>query len=311
MDSPVWCAPISRAVVFGGTHGNEMAGVCLAKHWMKNPSEIQRQTFTTECCIANPLAVERCVRYIDQDLNRCFSMEILRSPAAPSDSYELKRARDIFHKYGSGDSAVDFALDLHNTTANMGVTYLLCRNNDLFSVHLVNYLQSKSGDLPLPFHCSLTDVPEKDLVYLHRIAKRSLCLEIGPQPHGVIRADILSAMREIVNHVLDFIDLFNQGKEFPGFEMDNYTFFSRVDFPRDSKGEVEAVIHSELQDKDFAPLKPGDPIFKTLDGKDILYEGEKILYPMFINEAAYYEKKVAFVLTEKVRCTFPALKLMH
>ncbi|XP_018416963.1 PREDICTED: N-acyl-aromatic-L-amino acid amidohydrolase (carboxylate-forming)-like [Nanorana parkeri] len=311
MSSFVQYAPISRVVVFGGTHGNEMSGVTLAKHWLKDSSEIQRQTFTAESCIANPQAVKNCVRFLDQDLNRCFSKEILSSPGSEGDPYEVKRAREINEQYGPGVSSYGFAFDLHNTTSNMGATLLRCSKDDLFSLHLANYLQSNTGNQSMPCYNFLIDIPVEDNAYLQHITKHALCLELGPQPQGVIRLDMLSRMRELVNQALDFIDLFNQGKEFPSFETDIYKFVSRVDFPRDSTGEISAIIHAELQDKDYVPLKPGDPIFKTLNGKDLYYEGERILYPTFINEAAYYEKKVAFILTEKVKWKVPALKVQQ
>lgn len=38
-------------------------------------------------------------------------------------------------------------------------------------------------------------------------------LEVGPQPQGVLRSNIFEAMRVILKHALDFIDLFNEGKE--------------------------------------------------------------------------------------------------
>jgi N-acyl-aromatic-L-amino acid amidohydrolase len=61
------------------------------------------------------------------------------------------------------------------------------------------------------------------------------------------------------------------------------------------------------QDHDFEPLRPGEPIFKLFSGEDVLYEGDSIVYPVFINEAAYYEKHVAFLKSEKIRVTVPAL----
>lgn len=56
------------------------------------------------------------------------------------------------------------------------------------------------------------------------------------------------------------------------------------------------------------PLKPGDPIFQTFYGEDILYDDDDPAYPVFINEAAYYEKKVAFVKTRKSTVALPALQ---
>ncbi|XP_044142037.1 N-acyl-aromatic-L-amino acid amidohydrolase (carboxylate-forming)-like [Bufo gargarizans] len=309
MSSPIHSSPVSRVVIFGGTHGNEMSGVTLVKHWLGNPSELQRKTFMAEVCLANPLAVEKCVRYIDRDLNRCFSKEVLCSPESESDPYEFKQARVLNQKYGFGSCPFDFVIDLHNTTSNMGATFLRASKDDILSLHMANYLQSSCGNQSMPCYNYFIDIPKKDNIYLQNIGRDALCLELGPQPQGVTRADILSRMRELVNRCLDFLDLYNQGKEFPGFETDIYRVLSRVQYPQDSSGEISAFVHKALLDKDYAPLKPGDPIFTTMNGEDLLYDGEAVVYPTFINEAAYYEKNLAFMLTEKVSWKVPALKL--
>ena len=59
------------------------------------------------------------------------------------------------------------------------------------------------------------------------------------------------------------------------------------------------MIHPNLQSKDYQPLHPGDPLFITFDGETINYEGNATVYPVFINEAAYYEKSTAMCLTRK------------
>lgn len=61
------------------------------------------------------------------------------------------------------------------------------------------------------------------------------------------------------------------------------------------------------QDQDFEPLQPGAPIFQLFSGEDVLYEGASTMYPAFINEAAYYEKGIAFFQTEKLTFSVPAL----
>ncbi|KAI2580609.1 ASPA isoform 3 [Pan troglodytes] len=33
---------IQKVAIFGGTHGNELTGVFLVKHWLENGAEIQR-----------------------------------------------------------------------------------------------------------------------------------------------------------------------------------------------------------------------------------------------------------------------------
>lgn len=63
-----------------------------------------------------------------------------------------------------------------------------------------------------------------------------------------------------------------------------------------------------LQDNDFKLLRPGDPIFETFSGETVTYEGEE-LYTFFINECAYYEKKIAFLLGEKVRLNLPPISV--
>ncbi|ALF55864.1 hypothetical protein ACX27_28285 [Nostoc piscinale CENA21] len=59
------------------------------------------------------------------------------------------------------------------------------------------------------------------------------------------------------------------------------------------------MIHPQLQFRDYEPLNPGEPIFLTFEGKAIAYQGTSTVYPIFINEAAYYEKGIAMCLTQK------------
>jgi aspartoacylase len=62
---------------------------------------------------------------------------------------------------------------------------------------------------------------------------------------------------------------------------------------------VTAFVHPRLQDADYQPLQLGDPIFQSLDGETLVYEGEAPVYPVFVNEAAYYEKAIAFSVTRR------------
>ncbi|RXM90708.1 N-acyl-aromatic-L-amino acid amidohydrolase (carboxylate-forming) [Acipenser ruthenus] len=57
--------PLSRVVVSGGTHGNELAGVCLVKEWLRGDSApcLERSSFTAQPLLANPRATEQGVRY--------------------------------------------------------------------------------------------------------------------------------------------------------------------------------------------------------------------------------------------------------
>ncbi|XP_042298314.1 aspartoacylase [Sceloporus undulatus] len=295
-------APIRRVAIFGGTHGNEMSGVFLVKHWQRQDStEIQRPGLEVRPFLANPKAAEKCRRYIDCDLNRTFDPEKLGKQLEDNAPYEVKRAQEINQIFGPKGSpdAYDLIFDLHNTTANMGGTLILESSGDELTIQMCRYIK----DALAPDGCPVFLIEHPNLKYAttRSIAKHPVGIEIGPQPQGVLRADILEKMRRIIKHGLDFIELFNSGKEFPPCTVEVYRIMEKVDYPRNKNNEITAIIHPNLQDQDWQPLKPGDPMFLTLSGKTIPYEGDVTVYPAFVNEAAYYEKQQAFVKTVKVK----------
>jgi succinylglutamate desuccinylase len=100
---------------------------------------------------------------------------------------------------------------------------------------------------------------------------------------------------------LDYVDALNQGKLPPvPSSLTVYQAVSNIDYPRNLAGEIQAAIHPQLQSQDYQALHPGDPIFLTFTGESILYRGDSTVFPVFINEAAYYEKGIAMVLTEQL-----------
>uniref|UniRef100_UPI00398F8693 aspartoacylase-like n=1 Tax=Pristiophorus japonicus TaxID=55135 RepID=UPI00398F8693 len=115
-------------------------------------------------------------------------------------------------------------------------------------------------------------------------------------------------MREIVRAALDFIELFNQGTVFPECDLEVYRPVIKIDFPRDEEGDICAVIHPERQDKDWFTLEPGDPLFLTGLGQTIPYSSQHSVCPVFLNEAAYYEKGTALCGTEQTKIRVPAIR---
>lgn len=69
--------PLSRVAICGGTHGNEWTGVYMVREMLRQNVERDGSTSLT-VVLSNPLAVEACRRYIDMDLNRCFTSSLLR-----------------------------------------------------------------------------------------------------------------------------------------------------------------------------------------------------------------------------------------
>ncbi|XP_063814474.1 N-acyl-aromatic-L-amino acid amidohydrolase (carboxylate-forming) [Pseudophryne corroboree] len=308
MPSTVSASPLRLVAVTGGTHGNEMSGVFLVKHWLRDSSELVKDTFAAVPLLANPKATEKCVRFYERDLNRCFTMDILSSPELQDDPYEVKRARELNRVLGPRGSpnAFDMILDLHNTTSNMGVCLILSEAHQHLEMHVCHHIQNQ---LPNYNPCIyLYADPGANLYDLCSVSRYGIGFELGPQPQGVVRADTLQNMRTLVQVTLDFINQLNKGMEIPAFEVDVYQHAGHVDFPRSPDGEISAYVHPSLQDRDFSPLHPGEPAFMDFDGKTIPYSGERPIYPVFINEAAYYEKKIAFIVAEKVHISVPALR---
>lgn len=122
----------------------------------------------------------------------------------------------------------------------------------------------------------------------------------GAIAQGIIQADLFQKTERLVQAILDYVDALNQGK--PLAAPDHLTLYQaivEIDYPRSATGEIQAAIHPQRQFQDYQPINPGDPLFLTFTGESIFYAGPSTVFPIFINEAAYYEKHIAMVLTEK------------
>jgi len=268
----------NKIVVCGGTHGNELTGVYLAKKhgWL----------------LANPAAAAICRRYVERDLNRCFALSDLNSS---ENVLELNRAREInalLGKKGS-ENAPDLILDIHNTTANMGITLILS-SDDPALMQMSAIIASEFSNV----HIYLQPEKREESPYLGTIAKTDVCIEAGPQAHGTLDAEIFFKVERVVLRFLELAEAWNNGALPKISNVEIFTEKRSIDYPRDSSGNITAIIHPALQGKDFCELKSGMPVFMGFDGKEILWHGETC-YPAFINEAAYYEKGIAMSLAER------------
>lgn len=302
----VFFPPLSRVAVCGGTHGNELTGVYMVREMQKQTMDKVGSASVT-AVLTNPPAVDACRRYIDTDLNRCFTGALLSAPLTDSSPYELRRAHELNAQFGPKGSkeAFDLLCDLHNTTANMGLTLILY-SLDWITLHICKYLQSKISS---PVTVIQLDIPSFEAYSLESVGKHGFSIEIGPQPHGVVRADIYNMMKKAVDLTLEWIQKFNTGSTFEGGEMEAFTFAKSIDYPRDpTTGEITAAIHPQLQDNDFKLLQPGDPVFMSFSRETVKYDGEA-LYPFFVNECAYYEKKIAFHLAQRKNLSIPTISV--
>ncbi|XP_042341332.1 N-acyl-aromatic-L-amino acid amidohydrolase (carboxylate-forming) B-like [Plectropomus leopardus] len=299
--------PLSNVAICGGTHGNELTGVYVVRELQKQKIN-QAGSVSITTVLSNPRAVDACRRYTETDLNRCFTSALLSSPITDSTPYELRRAQELNAQLGPKGSqeAVDLLLDLHNTTANMGMSLILY-SFDWIPLHIYKYMKSKMTSAPV--RAIQLYLSNADAYSLESVGKHGFTIEVGPQPHGVLRADVYHLVKEGVDLTIEWLQKFNTGSTFEGGEVEVYIFEKSVDYPRDpTTNEITAAIHPDLQDNDFKLLKPGDPTFLSFSGETVKHEGEE-LYPVFVNESAYYEKKIAFHLAKKGTLTLPSISV--
>ncbi|XP_028330975.1 N-acyl-aromatic-L-amino acid amidohydrolase (carboxylate-forming) B-like isoform X2 [Gouania willdenowi] len=312
LDEVVCFSRFSRVAICGGTHGNELSGVYLVREMQKAERKAKERGNDMEVItvLSNPRAVQRGLRYIDTDLNRCFTHAMLSGSNTNDAPYEIIRSRELNALLGPKGSrdAVDLVCDLHNTTANMGLCLISYSDSDWLCLHVFRHLQRQMPDVPTRFiHFNATN---KESYSLDSVGKHGFALEAGPQPHGVMRSNIYTTMKMGVEHVLDWVCLFNSGFVFEGGSVDVYTVVRNIDYPRDrDTHNITAAVHPQLQDRDFCLLYPEDPLFLTLSGETLRYKGKEPLYPFFINECAYYEKGIAVSLARKRRVAIPAIRV--
>ncbi len=285
---------ISLVLIAGGTHGNELTGVYLIKKFKQCPDLIRRPSFETLTLLGNPQAAVAGVRYIDKDLNRCFARQQLENIAISG--YEDQRAREIGRFFGqTGRMPTDVIVDLHSTTANMGLTLIL-DDHDRFNLELAAYLSSVQPSLRV--YSSASSGRRQDS--LRSLGKYGVGIEVGPISQGTLKAELFQKTEALIYAILDYLEHYNcnsvPSKNTP---LTIYRYVDAIDYPRDENGDIQAMIHPQLQFRDYEALNPGDPMFLTFQGEAIAYEGTSTVYPVFINEAAYYEKGIAMCFTDK------------
>ena len=285
---------IGKVAVVGGTHGNELTGIYLVKKFQMFPELLRRKSFESQTVIANPQAVAANRRYLDRDLNRCFGNEDLSNLELTG--YENIRAKEIAIQLGSKDRFNrNVIIDLHSTTSNMGLT-ILPSSRHPFNMRLGAYLSTLHPDVRVVcgIECSQNDP------MLRSLSPLGCTIEVGAVPQGVLNADLFQKTEMLVSAILDYIDAQNLGKSLPVAPyLTYYQSISSIDYPRNSSGEIQAMVHPQLQSQDYQALRSGDPLFLTFTGDAILYRGEETVFPIFINEAAYIEKGIAMTFTKK------------
>ena len=280
----------------GGTHGNETSGIQLIRNWQQFGLPSRFNELNVSLSIANEAAIAANVRFVDEDLNRQFTFERLSNN---NSAKEAELAKALNQQLGpKGDSNTDFVIDIHNTTSEMGAT-LIILEADEFHIQLARYVKQQMPEANILVE---DEKPYLEHGYLCTTGKKGVMIEVGGQPQSVLREDVYLLTQTMAEAILDFCAAYNKRQistdALPACEA--FRLGDNVSFPLDANGKRTAMIHHSLQDNDFKPLMPGAPVFRTFDGKDILWENEAETYPHFINEAAYFKLDVAFATAERI-----------
>ena len=284
---------IEKVAIVGGTHGNELTGIHLVRNLLNGKLRLPH-SFDFNFMLANPEAIATNQRFMEADLNRQFALGNLKHAA--NLLYELNLAQMLNRKLGPKHQPMtDLVIDVHNTTSNMGPT-LIVLESSLFYREMAGYLKARMPQVNILVE---DEVSYNEHPYLCTLGRFGVMLELGAQPQGVARADIYADCVTMLTHILDYVELNNthQIRSAAGFEA--YRLLDVVHFPYDQDEQLLGHVHPNLQDNDFAPLAPGDPMFQLFSGGTMPYNGDSVVYPHFINEAAYHHAQVAFSTAEK------------
>ena len=282
----------SDVLVVGGTHGNELNAAWLIDQWRLQPDLLDACGLMLALEIGNPKARRAGRRYIDRDLNRSFQPQFLEQAG---DVLERQRALELLNQHGPDSlQPCRVALDLHSTTAAMG-TCLVLYGRRPADLALAARVQGALG-VPVYLH-------EADAAQAGFLVERWPCglvIEVGPVPQGVLDARVVRQTRLALQVCLRELAVARSGGGRDPHCLVVHRHLGSRDIPRDAGQGPAALLHPQLQGQDWRPLHCDDPLFERPNGQAIAMEasGEQ-LFPVFINEAAYAEKRIAFSLTRR------------
>ena len=282
---------ISDVLVVAGTHGNELNAPWLLEQWALQPDLLPSAGLEISTVIGNPAARLASRRYIDRDLNRCFRSDLLDGERK---ELEPARARELLSLHGpDGVQPCRVAIDLHSTTAGMGNSLVIYgrRPADLALAALVQ------GELGLPVYLHEGDPAQTG--FLVESWPCGLVIEVGPVPQGLLEARIVRQTQLALSACLNGLAAARAGTARTPKVLVVHRHLGSVDFPRDGADAPMALPHPQLQDRDWRRLSLGQAVFETADGRALIPEGMGDGIPVFVNEAAYAEKHIAFSLTKR------------
>ena len=284
--------PHCDVLVVAGTHGNELNAPWLLEQWDRDPAAVRAAGLTCRRVIGNPEARSAGRRYVDRDLNRSFRPDLLAGEGA---EVELLRARELLRVHGpDAESPCRVALDLHSTTAGMGSSLVVYGRRPA-DLALAAGVQRRLG-LPVYLH-------EADAAQTGFLVERWPCglvIEVGPVPQGVLDSRVVTQTQLALEACLAVLSAACSGDAPQPRDLVLHRHLRSLDLPRDAQGQPSALLHPLCQGSDWRPLTAGAPLLRRIDGSATVVPDDAAgLTPVFINEAAYAEKRIALSLTRR------------
>jgi len=190
-----------------------------------------------------------------------------------------------------------------------------------FNLRLAKHIMTNATSSRHPVRLVLAADPPRELNNnIDSVTSLGIAVEVGPLTHGTFGdMELYEATRNTVKQIMDFIEKENKGEnsEEPGLDwkyypskgqatqriesVTAYVSWKPVNFPVDPvSNTIRAVIHPSRLQRDFEPIKRGDPLFLDLTTNEVTrFDEDEVCYPIFIAEPAYFASGVAMVLTRK------------
>ena len=286
----------SDVLLVAGTHGNEVNAPWLLDEWQRTPELIDAHGLTVQPLIGNPDARAANRRYIDRDLNRSFLPECFASDEG--EAVELSRAQALLQRHGpDGSHPCQVSLDMHNTTAAMGSCLVVYgrRPPDLALASLVQ------GALGLPVY--LHEADDRQTGFLVECWPCGLVIEVGPVPQSLLDVRIVEQTRLAVETCLASLAAARRATGRYPRQLVVHRHRCSLDLPRRDGYQISGLLHGERLGRDWQPLASEDPLFVELSDRGLPsiqgFDGKAGDVPVFINEAAYAEKRIALSLTQR------------
>ena len=153
--------------IFCGVHGNEKTGILAVQKLLDNLILTKGILYIV---FANPLAIKNNIRFVEQNLNRCF----IKSQTGSS--YEEKRAQFLMNVLDNCDAL----LDLHDSNTDNSISFAIT-DSGLDVVKHMNLEYVVTGFDKLE--------PGASDGYMHKLGKIGICLECGSIKHSTKNLD--------------------------------------------------------------------------------------------------------------------------